>query len=633
MKLADYVLDFIISLGVKDVFGLVGGTIGVLADRLREYQIQDKLCFVHVNDERSAAMATEGYARENGFGVCLVGGGPGVSNLITGVLGAFQDSIPCLFIAGQSDQQIIYRDYGKNIFKDKRQSGTQEAPHVLMMEPVTKYSVLIERPEDIRYHLEKAVWIAMCGRPGPVFIDIPKDMQKIEIDPDQLRKFDLFNYNDVPNEESGKNIAHGLEEKTKELINMINQAHRPVILFGGGVRRSGTIVEAKKFAEDLGAPVVLSWGGLDAFPHDHPAFVGTLGDYGTRAANFTVQNCDLLISIGSWLSPRNTTMDFWNFARGAKIAMIDISESELKKEFSKSGGRHIDLPIRASLPSFFFIFDFYKSRYWLKQADISEWRDWVKKEYKEKYPPVMESDFEIKNNVVNPRFFMHRLSEILPQDARIVGDCGTNGILMMTCLKVKEGQRAFANCGTGSIGSSLPMAFGVSYALRKKPVICIMGDGGIQQTIGLLENIRHQQIPIKIFVLNNKEYGLMSNTQRKSYGGRYIGTTTEPGGYSSPDLTKVAEAFGIKAFVIDSFAHVCDGIKEALDFKGPILVEVKIPKEFGFLFVNYGDPLEDSRIDIVAESGIVSKYLSVEDMRRAMHFVPPLAKTLAREKK
>ena len=167
MKLADYVLDFIVSLGVKDIFGLVGGTIGILSDRLGEYQKQGKLRYVHVNDERSAAMATEAYARETGFGVCLVGGGPGVSNLETGVLGAFQDSIPCLYIAGQSDKQIICREW-KNKFKDKRQSGTQEAPHVLMMEPVTKHAALVEEAEDIRYHLEKAVWISKCGRPGPV---------------------------------------------------------------------------------------------------------------------------------------------------------------------------------------------------------------------------------------------------------------------------------------------------------------------------------------------------------------------------------------------------------------------------------------------------------------------------------
>lgn len=626
MKLADYVLNYIVSLGVKDIFGLVGGTIGILADRLGEYQKQGKLRYIHVNDERSAAMAVEGYAREKGFGICLVGGGPGVSNLVTGVLGAFQDSIPCLYIAGQSDKQIIYDGYGKNRFKDKRQSGTQEAPHVLIMEPVTKYAVLVEEPEDIRYNLEKATWIAKHGRPGPVFIDIPKNMQGAEIDPGALYGFHPLS---EPDEEAGVLVGLKLERKVEELVDMINQAQRPVILFGGGVRRSNTVNQAKMFAERLGVPVVLSWGGFDSFPHDHPSFIGTIGDYATRAGNFTVQNCDLLIVVGSWLAPRNTTMTFKDFARGAKIAMVDISETELEKEHIQSGGRHIDLPIRADLRNFFAVFNGMAGK--LNQPDISEWCNWVRVEYKEKYPPVMAEDYQAKGSPVNPRVFLRLLSEILPPDSRIIGDCGTNNILMMTCFMVKEGQRAFTNCGTGSIGSSLPLAYGVSYALGKKPVICIMGDGGIQQTIGLLENISHQRVPVKIFVLNNEEYGLMANTQRKSYGGRYLGTTTEPNGYSSPDLVKVAEAFGIKGIRINSIKEAKSGIVEALFHEGPVLIEAMIPKEFGFLFVNYGDPLEDSRIDKMTDSGVVRQYLSVEEMRRAMRYVPLLPRTISRK--
>lgn len=628
MKLTDYVLDFIISLGVKDVFGLVGGTIGVLADRLGEYQKQGKLRFVHVNDERSASMAVEAYARERGFGVCLVSGGPAVSNIVTGVLGAFQDSIPCLYIGGQVDKQIRYQDYGKNPYKDKRQSGTQEAPHVLMIEPVTKYSVLVEKPEDICYCLEKAVWIAKRGRPGPVFVDIPKNLQGVEIEPSAMRHFDPSGELD---EEADMPTDHELEEKVGKLIDMINQSKRPVILFGGGVRRSGTVEEAKAFAEKLGAPVVLSWGGFDSFPHDHRSFVGTIGDYATRAANFTVQNCDLLISVGSWLAPRQTTMAFKDFARGAKVVMIDISRSELEKEFTVSGGRHIDLPIRADLRDFFPMFNKLSGQ--LNQPGISEWYDWVQAEYKNKYPAVMVEDRKSKASPVNPRVFLRQLSEILPSDSRVVGDCGTNNVLMMTCFMVKEGQLVFTNCGTGSIGSGLPMAFGLSYALGKKPVICIMGDGGIQQTIGLFENIKHQHVPVKVFVLNNKEYGLMSNTQRKSYGGRYIGTTTEPNGYSASDFVKVAKAFGIKAISINSIGQAESGIKEALSYDGPVLVEVTIPKEFGFVFVDYGDPMEDSRIDTMTESGIIRKYLSLDEMKQAMRYVPPLPRTLSREKK
>lgn len=627
MKVADYILDFIVSLGVKDIFGLVGGTIGVLTDRLGEYQKHGKLRFVHVNDERSASMAVEAYARETGFGVCLVSGGPAVSNIVTGVLGAFQDSIPCLYIGGQVDKQIRYRGYGKNKFKDKRQSGTQEAPHVLMLEPVTKYAVLVEEAEDIRYHLEKAVWIAKRGRPGPVFIDIPKNIQGIEIDPEKLRN---FNFLSEPDETTDTLIDFGLEQKVEELISMINQSERPVILFGGGIRRSGTLDEAKIFAERLGAPVVLTWGGFDSFSHEHQSFIGTIGDYGTRAGNFTIQNCDLLIILGSWLAPRQTTMEFKWFARGAKVAMADISQSELTKEFSESGGRHIDLPIRADLRNFFHAFKKLSEK--LKQPDISEWNDWVQTEYKAKYPPVMPKDYDDDWQGVNPRAFLRRLSEILPPSSRVVGDCGTNNILMMTCFLVKDGQRVFTNCGTGSIGYGLPAVFGLSYALGKKPAICIMGDGGIQQTIGILENIKHQQVPVKIFVLNNKEYGLMSNTQRKSYGGRYIGTTTEPNGYSAPDLVKVAEAFGIKAAKIDSIGKADAVISEALSYEGPALVEVMIPKEFGFLFVDYGDPMEDSRIDKMTSQGILRQYLTLAEIERAMRYVSPLSKSVEKKR-
>ncbi|MBP9822367.1 MAG: thiamine pyrophosphate-binding protein [Candidatus Pacebacteria bacterium] len=626
MKVADYVLNFIVSLGVKDIFGLVGGTVGVLMDRMGEFQKQDLLHFVHVNDERSAAMATEGYSREKGFAVCLVGGGPGVSNLATGVLGAFQDSIPCLFIAGQTDMQSIYRGYGKDKFKEKRQSGTQEAPHVAMLDPMTKYAALVEAPEYIRYHLERAVFMAKTGRPGPVFIDIPKNMQGMEVDADSLVGFN-------PEEEirEEENLFKGslLRGQVRELILMINEAKRPVVLIGGGVRGSGTTLEAKVFVELIGAPVVLSWGGLDSFPHDHPAFVGTVGDYATRAGNFAVQNADLIISLGSWLPPRVTTMDYSAFARGARIAMVDISAAELSKENSPSGGRHVDHTIYANLRDFFETFSQLQDCF--KYPDISEWQEWVRVEYKEKHPAVMREDEEWDGPLVNPRAFMKILSDVLPPNSKIVGDCGVNNILMMTCFKVKEGQRAFTNCGTGSIGSGLPIAYGLSYAIGKEPVVCILGDGGIQQTIGLLENIAHQKVPLFIVVLNNQEFGLMANTQRKSYGSRYIGTTTEVNGYSAPDLQQVARAFGIKAFRMSCPDEVLPGLRQALSCDGPVLIEVMTPKEFGFLFVNYGDPLEDSRIDVVTPAGIVKKYLSVEDMKRAMKYVSLMSSTLARK--
>jgi acetolactate synthase-1/2/3 large subunit len=614
MKVADYILDFIIAQGVKDVFGLIGGTCGILFDSMGEYQKRGKLRLVPLLHEQSVSMAVEGYARIKGFGAAIVSSGPATANIMTGVLGAFHESIPCLFIAGQQDTDSIYYEFDQDELKEIRQIGTQEGPHVQMLRPITKYAALVKEAEDIRFHLEKAIYLAKRGRPGPVFLDIPKNLQGFSIDPENLRS---FNPATIPDEEQGLLSGRGLEEKIEELIRLVNQSKRPVILLGAGIRLSGTAKEAKKFAERLGAPVVLSWGGLDAFPHAHEAFIGSIGDYATRAGNFTVQNCDLLIALGSRLDPRQTTKEFHWFARGAKVAMINLSHRELEKK-----GRKIDLPIRCDLRDFFPVFQSLSGK--LKRPDISEWYNWVQNQYKAKYPVVLPEDYQEKSPV-NPRAFIRRLSELMPEDGKLVTDCGINHILIMTCFRVKEGQRAFANGGSGALGFALPAAIGMSYASGKKPVVAIMGDGGAQFNIQELQTLKNHGVPVKVIVLNNKSYGLLVNTQDKSYGGRYVGSITEPNGYSAPDFTRIAEAYGLRAVKVLSLDEADSAIIEAFDHNGPVLVEVILPEgKFPFVFVNYGDPLEDSR---VGES-----YLPVEEMRQNMKYVPPLPKTLEREK-
>lgn len=617
IKVADYVLDFIAGLNVRHVFGLIGGTCGILIDRLGEYQKQGKLQYVPMLHEQAASIAVEGYARGNGFAVAIVSSGPAVTNIMTGVLGAFHDSIPCLYIAGQQDLGNIYWDFDGDELKEIRQIGTQEGPHVQMLKPITKYAALVTKAEDIRYHLEKAVYLAKHGRPGPVFLDIPKDLQGFKIEPENLRGFNPKKEPGFRGGEENLLTGHDLAVKVQELIGLINQSQRPVILFGAGIRLSNTVQEARQFAKQLGAPVVLSWGGIDAFPHTREQFVGTIGDYATKAGNFTVQNCDLLIALGSRLDPRQTTKEFAWFARGAKIVMVDISKRELTKK-----GVKIDLPINCDLRKFFPMF--WEEESLFHQPDISEWYSWVQHQYKGKYPVVSPEDYEQKIPV-NPRAFIRRLSELMPEDGQIVADCGVNQILTMTCFQVKEHQRAFENGGSGALGYSLPAAIGLSYALDKKPVVCTMGDGGFSFNYQELATAKNHKIPVKVFVFNNRAYGLLVNTQDKSYGGRHVGSTAESDGYSAPNVRDLATACGVKSIRISCADEIDTGIKEALDHDGPVVVEVMIPEgKFPFVFVNYGDGLEDSRLG--------TSYLSVEEMRENMRHVPLLSKTLEREK-
>ena len=619
MKLADYVLDFIASLGIRHVFGLIGGTCGVLIDRLGEYQKQGKLQYVPMLHEQAAAMAVEGYARGIGFGVVIVSSGPAVTNIMTGVQGAFHDSIPCLYIAGQQDMANIYWGFDKDELKDIRQMGTQEGPHVQMLKPITKYAVIVGKAEDIRYHLEKAVYLAKRGRPGPVFLDIPKDLQGVDIVPDDLRKFNPAQEADFKDEERELLVDADLDKKVLELITLINKSVRPVILFGAGIRLSGTVQEARRFAELLDAPVVLSWGGIDAFPHTREQFIGTIGDYATRAGNFTIQNADLVIALGSRLDPRQTTKEFHWFARDAKIVMIDISKGELNKK-----GVKIALPIHCDLRKFFPAF-FQTANTELNQPDISEWYDWTQHQYKNRYPVVTSSDYD-QSSPVNPRVFIRRLSELMPEDGRIVADCGVNQILTMTCFKVREHQRAFENGGSGALGYALPAALGLSYASDKKPVACIMGDGGFVFNSQELATAQNHGIPIKVFVLNNKAYGLLVNTQDKSYGERHTGSTAELGGYSAPNITRQAEACDVKSILVSSSYQIDSAIIEAFAYDGPVVIEVMIPEgKFPFVFVNYEDQLEDSRLG--------SEYLPISEIVENMRYVPPLPKTLNRSPK
>lgn len=619
ITVAEYVLDFVSKTGVRHVFGLIGGTCGILIDRLGEFQKQDKLTYIPMLDERSASQAVEGYARAKGFGCLLVSSGPALTNTLTGVGGAYTNSIPLLVIAGQTDKKNIYRGYGKNRFHDIRQIGTQEFPHTLLMQHLTKYSVLVDEPENIRYELEKAYHIALHGRPGPVFIDIPKDVQGLRVNSDKLKGFDPREVTSQDNEEEGLLKGRELDEKISNLLDLIYRSRRPVILCGGGIRLSNTTEQVKNFAEWLRAPVISSWGGWDAFPHDHEAFIGTLGDYATRAGNFTVQNSDLVIALGSRLDPRQTTTRPDWFARGAKIVMVDASEGELNK--FNNGPRRIDLPIRVDLGRFFGALNYAIER--ISAPDISEWYNWVQTEYKQCYPVASKEDFSLDKEFINPRAFLSILSDLIPKDAGITVDCGINHILAMTCIKIKDGQRAIADGGGGALGYSIPASIGLSYALGKKPVISIIGDGGANFTGSELATAVNHGLPIKVFILNNSELGLLVNTQDKSYGSRYVGSRVESNGYSPRNFIRMAESCGLDAVRISSLEEVEPAIKKALAQDDPALVEVMVQRRFPFAFVNYGDDLADMRLG--------KEYLPVQEMRRKMRYVDLLPQTLKRE--
>lgn len=556
MKFSDYVIDFLAHQGIGHFFGVTGGAVVHFFDSIDKNNKTEPIFCHH---EQAAALAAVSYARvKNHLGVAIVTTGPGGTNAITGVTAAWQDSISCIFISGQARKE--HTTYGKSL----RQLGTQELNIIPIVKSITKYAVMVEKVEDIRYHLEKAVYMAKEGRPGPVWLDIPLDFQWAMIEPEKLKGFNLKELRLVVS--SGKEIINAVNQ----LYFLLSCSERPLFLLGYGIRISQAQKEFQAILKVFRIPFVSSWQAADLFPTDNQWYVGRLGVAGQRGANLAVQNCDLLVALGSHLSPPLTGTNYKYFARSAKIVVIDTDKDVLAHHTVK-----VDLPVCCDVKEF--LQEMNKKAMSFQKSDIQAWRKKCA-EYRQynRIPLVWHN----QKRFVNPYVFMDQLSEVLdPQAVIVVDGGGTNVYTSFQALRVKKKQRLCASTGICAMGTGLPESVGASFACPNSIIVCLSGDGSMQFNIHELQTIVHHRLNIKIFVFNNDGYLAIRHTQNDFFDGRYVGSNLK-GGLSLPDFKKIAKSYGVSSIQIRSHQDLRKKISNILKQKGPLVCELMVsPKQ------------------------------------------------------
>ena len=552
IKLSDYVIDFIARQGVGHVFMLPGGGAMHLNDSLGRNRVVDYICNLH---EQACAIGADAYAQyTNNLGVAMVTTGPGGTNAVTGVAASWLESTPVLVVSGQVKRPDRIGQRGV------RQMGFQEIDIVGVVRPITKYAATVEEPETIRYHLEKAVHLARGGRRGPVWIDIPLDVQAARIDEANLPVFS-------PAEIPGRNDAEGLKGEVALAIELLNASARPVILAGNGVRLSGAIRELLSLIRELEIPVLTTWKAADFLGEEHPLFAGRPGAVGQRGANFTQQNADCILILGARLDLGLTAYNHENFAPGARKIMVDIDPAEIRKMQTK-----IDVPVNSDAGEF--LREFKRQRPRIQKQDRSGWLSRCK-EWQRRYPVTLPEYWE-EQGFVNDYVLMDVLSDELESgDLLVPGSSGACSERTMQAVRVKEGLRIFNSQGLGPMGFGIPAAIGGCVAGGKRRTVCIDGDGGFIMNIQELETVRRLSLPIKFFVLNNGGYGSIRMTQKNYFGGHYVASTRESG-LTLPDLAAVSRAFGIPAAKIANHSRIRAQVREILCAEGPVLCDVSV---------------------------------------------------------
>lgn len=555
MKLSDYVASFLVKQGIRHVFGLTGGAVVHLFDSVAR---NPKIRPVFTHHEQAAAFAAEAYARvRNGLGAAFVTTGPGGTNAITGVCAAWLDSIPCVYISGQV--RLAQTTRGKPI----RQVGTQQLDIQFLVTPITKYAVMVDDPKMIKYYLEKAVYIAQTGRPGPVWIDLPLDFQWAPIEPENLPCFD-------PAELQEHLPSHSVADQVQRCFELISQVKRPIILAGHGIRLAHAEKEFRQFVEMLKFPFLSSWNVSDLLPTDNELYVGRPGIFGQRGANLAIQNCDLLLSIGSHLCIGITGTMFNAFARAAKIIMVDVDQAELEHRTVR-----VDLPIHCDTKAY--LSGMLRQAEKVELPDIGYWRQKCV-QYKSRYNTV-PPEWRDQKEYVNPYVFIDTLSEELSDsDVIVVDGGGTINQITFQAFRVKEGQKLIISSGLCAMGSGLPESVGACCGSGGKRTICLCGDGSMQLNIQELQTILHHDLPVKIFVLCNGGYLSIRHTQDGFLEGRHVGSE-KSGGLSLPDFVKVAQAYGVKAERIVHHGELREKIRWALDESGPVLCEIMVSRD------------------------------------------------------
>ncbi len=546
IKLSDYVMKFIAGLEVKHIFMLPGGGCMHLVDSLGRNKDIKYTCCLH---EQAVAIATEAYAQySNQLGVSLVTTGPGGLNTLTGVGGGWIDSTPMLVISGQAKREDMLT--GRGI----RQMGIQEIDIISVVSPITKYAVTVMEPENIKYHLQKAVYEATSGRKGPVWLDIPLDVQGAMIDEDELKEF-------TPPENTVPEVS---PEQISKIIETITSAERPAILAGNGIRLANAMPEFLELVETLKIPLLTTWKMSDCVAEDHPLFCGRPGIIASRGANFTQQNADCLIILGARLDLCQTGFNHPNFAKNAKKIIVDIDAKEIAKldmDFELALDTDVALVIKAMLTAA-------KSL----SKDCGEWLAKCK-EWQRKYPVVLP-EYSQGKGAVNTYYLLDVLSGLLNENDLIIpGSSGACAELTQQAFKVKKGQRILNTPGLGSMGFGLPATIGACIASNKKRTIGIVGDGGVQMNIQELQTMKRLGLPVKLFVLNNAGYGSIYAMQKNRFDGNFV-ACGESSGLSLPDMCRLAECYGLKSVRIKNQANLEEAVREVLEMDGPVICDV-----------------------------------------------------------
>lgn len=552
-RIADYIIEFFEKKGVEHIFTVSGGGAIFLCDALGRAK---KMKYVACHHEQAASMASEAYARiRQHLGVTLVTSGPGGTNAVTGVAGAWLDHIPHVTISGQVFlAQTILKHPGL------RTLGVQEINIVDIVKPITKYAVMVEDAQEIRYHLEKAVYLATHGRPGPVWLDIPANIQNAKIDITTLKGFE------VKDEETKTDPK--LKEKVSQVVKLLKSAKRPLIHVGQGVRIAGAEQELMVLIEQYRLPFVTARNINDLVDWDHELYVGRPGTFAQRGANFAVQTADIYLAIGTRLALAQTGYNAKDYARNAKVIMVDIDESELNKDTVK-----LHLKIQADAKAFLHELLSQLSLEKLEPTDRLSWNAQCQ-EWKKKYPVTLP-EYRQQKGSINSYHFIDLLSDVLTPEDVVVTDMGFAFQNTHQAFRVKKGQRVFTNCGLASMGWGLPAAVGACFANNKKQTICLAGEGGLLMTIQELATIMHHQLPIKLFIFNNGGYLTIKQTQELGFDGHLMGCNKDSG-LSFPDMLLIAQAHGFKNIRLHSHDRLKEQIEAVINHKGPVVCELML---------------------------------------------------------
>lgn len=599
IRVADYVADMLVKNGINHVFSVTGGGAMHLNDGLGH---KDGLQCIYNHHEQACAIAAESYARiQNKIAAVCVTTGPGGTNAITGVLGGWLDSIPMLILSGQVRYDTTARSTGLGI----RAYGDQEFDIVKMVSCMTKYAKMVTDAKDIRYCVEKALYLAKTGRPGPCWLDIPLNIQGAYVETEELRGFNC-------KEEDSRTIKV-TDALAREVIEKIKQAKRPVLNAGNGIRIAGAEDIFWSVIDKLNIPVVTGWDSIDLMYDSHPLYTGRAGIMGDRPGNWAVQNSDLLFSVGSRLSIRQVGYHYESWARAAYTIIEDVDPEELKKP-----DLHVDMPICADAKELLEVLDRNLPKR-LENGEQDAWRACCSR-WKKDYPVVQQKHME-QQGAVNVYAFIGSLSRQLQEGQITVVGNGSACVVGSHAFTIKEQQRFIINSAVAAMGYDLPAAFGACIAGKQQSVICITGDGSIQMNLQELQTIIHHRLPIKIFVINNQGYHSIRQTQKNFFGEPLVGIGNESGDLSFPSMEKLAWAYGYPYQKIEENSRI-DEIEQTLHTEGPCICEVFVDTEQKFEPKSASRRLGDGTM-VSAPLEDLAPFLPKEELEKQM-FIPLL---------